>query len=59
MLTEEQTKKIKIKLLDMGERQNYLARKFKVTPQKICNVLNRKRESIGLEIKLLDWLGKE
>lgn len=58
MLTEEQTKAVKIKLIESGEKQKFLARKLKITPQKLNNVLNRKLESIGVERKIIEWLEK-
>lgn len=58
MLDLEQCKEVKKKLIDLGENQNYLARKLKITPQRLSNILNRKVESLGVEKRILNWLKK-
>ena len=58
MLDLEQCKEVKKKLIDVGENQNYLARKLKITPQRLSNILNRKVESLGVEKRILNWLKK-
>lgn len=59
MLTKEEAQEVKIKLIKIGEKQNYLARKLKITPQKLSNILNRKLESTGKEKQIREWLGNE
>lgn len=59
MLTKEECQEVKIKLIKIGEKQNFLARKLKITPQKLSNILNGKLESRGNEAKIREWLGKE
>lgn len=56
MLTIEQCKAVKIKLITIGENQNYLARKLKITPQRLSNILNRKVESLGVEKKIIKFI---
>lgn len=58
MLTIEQSNAVKNKLKNLGEKQNYLARKLKVTPQKLCNILNGKADCCGIENKILKWIGE-
>lgn len=58
MLTDNEIKEVKIKLINLGEKQNFLARKLKVTPQRLSNILNKKCESLGLEAKIKEWLKK-
>ncbi len=58
MLTIQQCNDVKKKLIDMGQKQNYLALKLKITPQRLSNILNRKVESLGTEAKILKWLEK-
>ena len=56
MLTTEQCKAVKIKLISMGQKQNYLAQKLKITPQRLSNILNRKVESLGVEKKIIKFI---
>lgn len=56
MLTIEQCKAVKIKLISMGQKQNYLAQKLKITPQRLSNILNRKVESLGVEKKIIKFI---
>ena len=58
MLTVEETKEVKKKLVDLGQKQNYLAQKLKITPQRLSNILNQKAESLGLEKRIREWLQK-
>ena len=58
MLSQEQCNAVKKKLIDIGQKQNYLALKLKITPQRLSNILNRKVESLGTEAKILKWLEK-
>lgn len=58
MLSQEQCNNVKKKLIDMGQKQNFLAQKLKITPQRLSNILNRKVESLGTEAKILKWLEK-
>ena len=56
MLTIEQCKAVKIKLISIGQKQNYLAQKLKITPQRLSNILNRKVESLGVEKKIIKFI---
>lgn len=56
MLNKEQSNAIRNKLKDIGEKPKYLAKKLKITPQKLDNILNGKLESLGNEKKILEWL---
>lgn len=47
------------KLKRIGQKQNYLARKLKISPAKLDNMLKGKTESLGVEKKIEEWLVKK